>query len=114
MKQSENSTSIIIVTTTTDSEEEARRIAQSMVGKRLAACAQISGPIESHFWWDGKLDSAKEWQCRLKTSRNRYQELEKEIEKMHSYELPQIVAIDVSAALSGFEQWIRDETNSTG
>ena len=110
MEPSENRTSIIIVTTTTDSEEEARHIAQSMVGKRLAACAQISGPIESHFWWNGKLDSAKEWQCRLKTCRSRYPALEKEIKKIHSYELPQIVAVDASEALPEFEQWVNTTT----
>jgi periplasmic divalent cation tolerance protein len=112
MNDNSENTRILIVITTADSREEARKIGHSMVERRLAACAQISGPIESHFWWDGKLDRAEEWQCRLKTTVERYAELERAIAEMHSYEVPQIVAVPVRSALKPFEQWVIEETES--
>ncbi len=102
---------IIIVITTSDSRDEAVKLGRMMVEKRLAACAQISGPIESHFWWDGKLDRAEEWQCRFKTSRKLYSALEQEIRKAHSYQVPQIVAVPVLTALTDFESWVMEETD---
>ncbi len=101
---------IMIVVTTCDSRDEAVNIGREMVRKRLAACAQISGPIESHFWWDGKLDSAEEWQCRMKTTPGLYPSIEEAIKEIHSYEVPQIVGIRVSGALSEFESWVIEET----
>ncbi len=101
---------IIIVITTTDSREEAQRIARVMVEKRLAACAQVSGPIESHFHWDNKIDKAEEWQCKLKTVQKKYQELESAIVEMHSYEVPQVVAVPVTMAFRAFAQWVHEET----
>lgn len=112
MSSNSTDTDILIVITTSDSMEEVRNIGRTMVEKRLAACAQISGPIESHFWWNGKLDRAEEWQCRLKTSRAKYPELEQTIKQMHSYEVPQIVAVPVCSALDSFEKWVIKETES--
>lgn len=103
-----------MVTTTTDSMEEADLIGEHMVKKRLAACAQISGPLKSHFWWKGKLNTATEWQCGFKTSREKYGKLEEAIREMHSYELPQIIAAPATEILEPFKQWIMNETeNST-
>ena len=105
-------TEILIVITTMDSREEALQTGKAMVEKRLAACAQISGPIESHFWWDGKLDKAQEWQCRMKTTKEKYPELEQAIRETHSYDVPQIVAVPVYAALESFKKWVIKETES--
>jgi len=112
MNISQEKSGILIVITTTDSREEARKIGRAMVKKRLAACAQISGPIESHFWWEGRLDRAEEWQCRFKTSERRYPELESAIAEMHSYEVPQIVAVPVNTALDSFGKWVMEETGT--
>ncbi len=114
MNDSRENTDIIIVIITSDSREEVLKIGKSMVEKRLAACAQISSPIESHFWWDGKLDKAEEWQCSMKTTREKYPALEQAIAQMHSYDVPQIVAVPVCAALASFEKWVMEETGSMG
>jgi len=108
--ESKDATNIIVVITTTDSREEAQRIARAMVEKRLAACAQVSGPIESHFHWDNRIDRAEEWQCKFKTAQGKYPELERAIVEMHSYEVPQVVAFPVTMAFKAFAQWVYEET----
>jgi len=89
------------VTVAASSREEADRIAIDAVEHRVAACAQVSGPVTSTFRWLGRLDRAEEWICRLKTSRSRYPELEARVRALHSYTNPEIVA---------YLDWLRNET----
>ncbi len=62
----------IEVHTTIDTREGAQKIADTLVSKRLAACVQISGPISSTYWWDGKMEQAQEWVCTAKTRKDLY------------------------------------------
>ena len=101
---------IIKIIITADSMETAEKIGMDLVGRRLAACAQISGPIKSIYWWKGKIEEAEEWVCTLKTRKAFYKTIEKEIQVLHPYELPQIIAIDIPHALPEYAGWIRDET----
>jgi periplasmic divalent cation tolerance protein len=63
---------IIEVHTTIDSREAAQKIAEAIVSKRLAACVQVSGPITSTYWWQGKIEQAEEWLCTAKTRKELY------------------------------------------
>ncbi len=98
------------VQTTTDSEDDARRIASTVVGERLAACAQLLAPVTSVYWWDGAVTEAKEWLCLLKTTRDRYPALEARLRELHSYEEPEIVAVRLAAGSRGYLDWIRAST----
>ena len=80
-----------------------------MVKKRLAACAQVSGPIHSTYWWQGKVESCPEWKCIFKTTEKCYKALETAIAKVHSYANPQIVAIPIDKGSSAYLSWL-DET----
>ena len=101
----------ITVFTTTDSLEEARELAQTAVGKKLAACAQIS-EIESFYTWENKVQNESEFRILFKTTRERYKDLEKAILELHSYDLPAIYAVDIDNIHEPFGEWIAD--NSTG
>ena len=81
----------ITVHTTIDSKEGAQKIAETIVGKHLAACAQVSGPITSTYWWQGKLEQAEEWICTMKTRKDIYHDLEQAIRECHTYDTPEIV-----------------------
>jgi periplasmic divalent cation tolerance protein len=94
------------VTTTTSSEEEARRIAAALVERRLAACVQVIGPIESHYRWRGEVETEREWLCLAKTEASRYPELEATIRGLHSYEEPELVATPIVAGSKGYLDWI--------
>ncbi len=102
----------IQVITTTETEEEARKIAEYLVREHLAACAQVSGPITSFFWWEGKFESCREWQVRAKTLKERYGEVEAAIKQLHSYSVPQIIAIEVVDILEEYGDWIRQSVSS--
>ena len=100
-----------VVVTTTNSEEEANRLAAGVVQERLAACAQVDGPITSTYWWEGSAANDPEWHLTIKTSAAKYDELERYLLKTHSYEVPaEILATPVVAGHDKYIQWVRDET----
>lgn len=96
------------VTTTTETETDARRLARELVHRRLAACAQVSGPIRSYYWWNGSLEEAEEWCCVLKTMSYLYTKLESAIRELHPYTLPQIMAVPVQTALAEYVSWAHE------
>ncbi len=100
----------IQVMTTAASADEARRIATALVEERLAACVQIVGPIESIYRWQGKVETATEWQCWIKTRRERYDALEATIRRLHSYEVPEILAVPIVVGSEAYLKWLTDET----
>jgi len=98
------------VTVAVASREEADRIAADAVEHRAAACAQVSGPVASTFRWQGRVDRAEEWICRLKTTAGRYAELEARIRALHSYANPEIIATTIVAGSHEYLDWLRAET----
>ncbi len=100
-------TEIIQVITTIDSEQGARKIARVAVERRVAACAQVSGPVSSVYWWQGKIEEAAEWACLLKTTRDNYLDLERLIKANHSYAVPEILAVPVIAGNGDYVAWLR-------
>ncbi len=100
------------VVTTTDSEEEAQRLAADLIEQRLAACAQIDGPIQSRYWWEGKAANDPEWRLTIKTSSERYPAMEKWLTEAHSYDVPEILATEVVVGHAAYVQWVIDETRA--
>jgi periplasmic divalent cation tolerance protein len=98
------------VVTTTDSPGEADRLARSAVERRLAACAQVVGPVTSTYWWEGAVETASEWQCILKTTAARFDELRAHLEREHTYETPEIVATPIVAGGAAYLEWVERET----
>jgi len=87
-------------------------IGRNIVERRLASCAQISGPIRSTYWWKGKIEEATEWVCTIKTTSALYARVEDTIKGLHPYELPEIIAINVEKTLPAYADWVRAETNT--
>ena len=101
---------IIKIIITFNDRETAERTGRDLVERRLAACAQIGGPIKSIYRWKGRTEENEEWICTLKTRKDLYDAVEKEIRVLHPYEVPQIVATDIDDALPEYVQWICEET----
>lgn len=99
----------IAIMTTTDSLEEARSISATLVERRLAACAQISS-IQSYYSWEGAVQNDEEFRILLKTTDERYAEAEAAILELHSYDLPAIVAFDITQAYGPYADWVADTT----
>lgn len=100
------------VQTTTDSRAEAMELSRAVVESRLAACAQVAGPVASMYWWDGGLERAEEWLVLLKLPADRYDELAAFITERHSYDEPEIVATPIVAGSESYLSWIEDETRA--
>lgn len=99
----------IQVFTTTDKKEEAEKITKVLVEKRLAACVQIIGPIESTYWWNGNIETAKEWLILIKSEKRLYKEIERVIKENHSYQVPEILAVPVTAGNPDYLRWLKNE-----
>jgi periplasmic divalent cation tolerance protein len=104
----------IEVHSTTSSREEADRIVAAVVEARLAACAQVVGPIRSTYWWQGKIESADEYFLMMKTTGDRFPELSRLIREHHSYEVPDIVAVSITDGIADYLGWISEETQERG
>jgi periplasmic divalent cation tolerance protein len=99
----------IQVTTTTGKREEAEQIARTLVEARLAACVQIVGPITSIYRWKGKIETAGEWLCLIKSCQEHYGAIERMIRSLHPYEIPEIVAVDLTSGSSDYLGWLQGE-----
>lgn len=102
---------LIAVFTTVGSIDEARAMASSLVGRRLAACVQISA-IESCYRWQEAVHQEQEFRLLVKTTSDRYDAVEQSIRELHSYELPAIHALAVEAVFAPYAAWV--EENSSG
>jgi periplasmic divalent cation tolerance protein len=88
------------------SEGEAEEIASQLVALRLAACVNILSPVRSIYRWQGKVESAQEWMLTIKTTADRFEDLSAAIQSLHSYELPEIIAIPITNAFAPYLNWI--------
>jgi periplasmic divalent cation tolerance protein len=102
---------IIQVVTTGNDRDIMEGIGKHLVEKRLASCAQVSGPILSTYWWKGRIEEATEWVCTVKSTSGLYPMVEATIRELHPYELPEIIAIDMKKTLPAYASWVREETN---
>lgn len=98
------------VQTTTDSRAEAVELARAAVELRLAACAQVSGPLSSTYWWEDSVERAEEWLLTLKLPAARYQALAEFLTRRHSYDEPEIVALPIVAGSEAYLSWMEEET----
>ncbi|MFK4764456.1 divalent-cation tolerance protein CutA [Desulfobaculum sp. SPO524] len=100
----------ILVYMTASDAEEARRIGAVLVERRLAACVNILGTIQSMFWWDGAVQDEGETAFIAKTRRSRFEELARAVREVHSYDTPCIIAMPVAAGDPQFLGWIAEST----
>ena len=98
------------VSITAPDPEEADRLGRMAVESRLAACAQVSGPVASTYWWDGRISAATEWVCVLKTTAVLVTPLVDALRAAHSYEVPEIIATPIVAGDADYLAWIAAET----
>lgn len=99
---------MIIVTTSCKDKKEAKKIIGRLLNKRLIACAEIH-PVESIYWWKGKIQSASEVSVVLKTTKKSAKKVESEIEKLHSYDTPVIITVEAKSINQKSKSWLDSE-----
>jgi periplasmic divalent cation tolerance protein len=98
-----------IVLVTCGSIIEARRIATAVVRKRLAACVNIVlGPVQSIYRWKGKVQSAREVLMVIKTNAWRLKELEREVKRLHSYDVPEFIVVPITGGSREYLAWVNE------
>jgi len=85
-------------------------IARAVVEARLAACAQVAGPIASTYWWEDGLERAEEWLIMLKLPADRYEDLAEFLAEQHSYDEPEITATPIVLGSASYLDWLEEET----
>ena len=101
-----------LVITNLPDRDSAGRLAHALIEKRLAACINVLSPCRSVYRWQGKTEDAEEFPMLIKTTVERYAELEAAIRAGHPYELPEIIAVPLAAGLPAYLEWVASETKS--
>jgi periplasmic divalent cation tolerance protein len=100
----------IVVFITTSSQAEAERIADSLIGSKLAACVNIIPKIKSIYTWKGKKETSKESLMIIKTRQNLFKKLKEAVKKLHSYEVCEIISLPIEEGNEDYLKWINLQT----
>jgi periplasmic divalent cation tolerance protein len=103
---------LIQISTTAGTREVAERIAVELVDRRLAACVHVGGPIQSTYRWQGKVESAEEWTCVAKTSREQIAAIQELLKSLHPYEVPELVAMPIVGGSDAYLKWVEEQLGS--
>ena len=104
---------LVLVLTTVPSDSLGEEIARALVEERLAACVNISGPMTSIYRWKGQVESESERQLVIKTTADRVAAVQRRIQELHSYELPEFIVIDASGVSDKYLEWVLSVTSSS-
>lgn len=96
----------IVIFVTTGSRKEAKKITKRILKEKLAACVNIIPLVESHYWWKGKIECSKETLLIIKTKKELFDKLKKLIKKIHSYTVPEIIALPIILGNTEYLNWI--------
>ncbi|HET6777989.1 MAG TPA: divalent-cation tolerance protein CutA [Gemmatimonadales bacterium] len=106
-------TDCVQLSTTLPDKATATRLGAQLVEERLAACAQVVGPVSSSYWWQGQVEQAQEWYCHLKTTYGASPKLSRRLRELHPYEVPEIIVVEIKEGDPSYLQWIRETVQSS-
>ena len=104
----------ILVFMTTANKREAEKIVKELLDKHLIACANIIGPVESHFWWQNKTEKADEFLILMKSNQRLFNKLTKTVKELHSYDVPEILAIPIVEGYRPYLEWLKASLSDFG
>jgi periplasmic divalent cation tolerance protein len=111
MEKKTQRTPFILVVTSTPDEQEARHIVHVLLEQRLIAAGKILRDVESRYWWQGKIEAAREYVVVLKTRQDRFKEIDETIHAIHSYSVPELIALPIVDGAPSYLTWLKDATN---
>jgi len=106
--------SYVVVFMTTSNKEEAEKIVRILLKERLIACANIAGPVSSLFWWQEKIDEAKEFLVFMKSHKNLFERLSERVREIHSYDVPEIIALPIIEGSPPYLDWLKASLRPVG
>jgi len=102
--------SSIVILSTVSSKREAQKIAKLLLEKHLVACVNIVSSVESHYWWEGKLTKSQEYLLIIKARKSSFSKIERAIQKAHSYDIPEIIALPITEGSKPYLSWLKEST----
>ena len=99
----------IVIFITAGSPEEAHKVAEALLEQRMAACVNIVPEVHSLFWWEGHLDSGKETLLLVKTKASLLEDVVRLVKEVHSYDVPEIIALPIIGGNQDYLDWIGKE-----
>ena len=96
----------VIAFVTTPTVEEAKRIAETLVERKLAACVNVIPQVDSYYWWNGKIESDQEAKLVIKTKSELMEELIESVRKLHSYEICEVTSVPIVGGNADYLKWI--------
>ena len=97
---------LIMIMITSSSEQEAKTIIEKLLKNRLIACGNLIGPISSSFWWKDRIETSKEYLILLKSRNNLFNKIEREVLRLHSYEIPEMIVFPIIDGSKDYLKWI--------
>jgi len=97
------------ITTTTGKRQDAEQLASELVSRRLAACAQVSGPVVSTFRWQDKIETVEEWICTVKTAITQLDAIQSLFDEIHPYEVPELIATPIVDGSDAYLRWLSEQ-----
>ena len=107
----ESMTGFIQISIMVGSREEGQRLVNGLVKNRLIACGQILGSVQSTYWWKGEIETAQEWMCLAKSKEEKFGEIVDQVKQIHSYDVPEIIAVPLIAVDENYARWLEQEVN---
>ena len=98
----------MLIMVSASSRKEAEKIVNALLERKLIACANVLGPVSSSFWWQGKIDRAEEYIVFMKTEEKFFEEATKLIKQLHSYEVPEIIALPIVKGFKLYLEWVSE------
>ncbi|MBE0585190.1 MAG: divalent-cation tolerance protein CutA, partial [Desulfofustis sp.] len=99
----------ILVTTSCATRETAQEIATRLLNQRLVACAQVSGPVISSYWWQEHIASEPEYLVKMKSVRSLFPKISQQLAQIHPYQVPEIIAVDIVHISDAYRDWLISE-----
>lgn len=101
---------ICVVTTVVDSRSVADVLAATAIAGRMAACAQVGGPVDSTYWWQSRMETTREWSVWFKTAPDRVEALVAQVRTAHPYEVPEVLISWVEVGNPYYSAWVHEQT----
>lgn len=98
----------VVILVTASSQKECRKIASHLIEEKLAACVNITQPVQSVYHWEGKVEESREFLMFIKTNRDLFDQIKTEISRIHSYHTPEIICLPIIEGSRNYLQWITD------
>jgi periplasmic divalent cation tolerance protein len=95
-----------LIISTVSSRDEAQHIARALVDRKLVACVNIVGPIESIYRWKGEIENSQEFMLLMKTESDRFDRVREAVKALHSYEVPEVIQVPIENGLPAYLEWI--------